>query len=128
MACVDLAASDAAPTLWETALSPEIGYPDLTGQAAAVSRAQGTTIGIAIHGAEPGAQHTWKMRIGSCATPGQGIGLDTDYPALVVDGAGDASAEVALGPRLALGNSYHVEVRVSAADSSRVACGDLVAR
>jgi hypothetical protein len=114
--------------VWETELSPELGYPGFTGQAAVVSTQDGSSVGIGISGAEPGAHHTWRVRLGSCATPGQQIGLDADYPELVVDNAGAASAEVFFGPRLTIGNAYHVEVRVSAADPSRVACGDLVAR
>lgn len=127
IACVNLG-DDTAVTVWETQLSPEIGYPDLSGQAAAVSRSDGTSIGIGIDGAEPGAQHVWSMGLGTCATPGQQIGSDADYPELVVGVTGHAESETHLGSRLSRGGAYHVAVQLSAMDASPVACGDLVAR
>jgi hypothetical protein len=45
-----------------------------------------------------------------------------------VSGTGTASSQAQFGALLDLGQTYHVDVRVSASDPSRVACGDLVAR
>lgn len=125
-ACTNLSVNDSAATLWDTQLMPAPAYPDVSGQAAAVSRSDGTNLGIGLQGAEPGAQHLWHLRLGTCVVPGQRIGPDSDYPVLDVDGAGSASAEAVLGARLSSGAAYHVEVRLSATDSSRVACGDLL--
>lgn len=127
-ACVDLDATEPAFTLWEAELRPEVSYPDFSGQAAAISDRDGTSVGMAIEGAAPGAQHAWGVRLGSCATPGQQLGSDTDYPELQAGAAGSDTVETRLGARLAPSNTYHVGVRLSAADTARVACGDLIAR
>ena len=126
--CVDLGANDRATTIWETQLTPDLAYPGVSGQAAAVSDAGGTPIGIGIDGAAPGAQHAWGLGLGRCATPGQQIGSSATYPVLAVSDSGTAAVETHLGARLAAGGAYHVEVRLSASDASPVACGDLVAR
>jgi hypothetical protein len=127
-ACISLSDADSAPTVWEAELTPERSYPDLSGQAAAVSDPNGTSTGISIEGAEPGAVHQWGLRVGSCTTPGGQVGPDSDYPELVVGEVGDASVDTHLAPRLASDGEYHVEVRVSASDPTRVACGDLARR
>lgn len=127
-ACVDLNVTQQAPILWDAQLTPAVGYPDLAGQGAAVSQADGTNVGIAISGAQPGAQHAWGLRIGTCAVPGQQIGLDAAYPVLAVDSAGGASVQTHLGASLAPGKQYHIAVRLSASDTTRVACGDLMER
>ena len=115
-------------TIWETQLHAELTHPDVGGQAAAVSEASGTSVGILVTGAEPGAAHTWALRQGTCAVPGTQIGPNSDYPELVVDVGGGAEQDTHLGSRLSLDQSYHIEVRVSADDDSRIACGDLMAR
>jgi hypothetical protein len=117
-----------AVTIWETQLVAELAYPGLTGQAAAVSGLGGTDVGIGIDGAEPEGRHAWGVRLGSCASPSQQIGPDSDYPELLADISGSASVETHLGPRLSIENSYNVEVRESSTDGSRIACGDLVRR
>jgi hypothetical protein len=126
-ACVNLN-SDFVTTVWETQLTPELAYPGLAGQAAALSRRDGTDAGISIEGAQSGAVHAWRIRMGTCASPGASIGPATDYPDLVVDLAGRAETETRLGPRLAIENAYLVEVVESPTDETRIACGDLVAR
>lgn len=116
------------PTVWETELTPEVDYPGLSGQVAAISKLDGTSVGIGIDGAEPAAEHPWALRLGSCSDPGTQIGPDSDYPVLQVGMSGTAEAETQLGTRLYLDNAYHVEVRLSASDRSRIACGDLAGR
>jgi len=126
-ACVNLDTENGpAVTVWETQLVPTLDFPGLSGQAAAVSRPDGTAVGIAVNGALEGAEHAWGLREGTCSAPGLQVGPDSDYPELLVDITGSAETETHLGPRLAYDGSYHVEVRVSAADPTRVACGDLV--
>lgn len=127
-ACIGINDTDSAPTVWETELTPERSYPGVSGQAAAVSDPNGTSTGISIEGAEPGAVHQWGLRLGGCTTPGGQVGPDSDYPELVVGELGDASVDTHLAPRLASDGEYHVAVRLSASDTSRVACGDLVRR
>ena len=128
-ACLGLNDTDSvSTTVWETQLTPGPAYPDVSGQAAAVSQSDGTSVGISIEGAEPEAAHLWGLRLGSCTTPGGQVGPDSDYPELAVGETGSASVETHLGPRLSLGSAYHIEVRLSASDGSRVACGDLVGR
>lgn len=124
--CVDLGIEDdRLTTLWNTELSPEPDFPGLTGQAAAVSQTDGTLASVLLQGAEPGTSYAWGLRLGACASPEQQIGPDSNYPELVVDDLGEATQNARLGPRLSLEQSYHVQVRVSTTDPSRVACGDL---
>ena len=121
--------TDVGVDIWETQLVPESDYPGLTGQAAAVSDGNGTDVGIQLEGAEPGVVHGWRIRLGSCAAPGDGFGPASDYPELAVGGSGSASAETHLGPRLASEGNYHAEVLGAEPDqASRIACGDLVLR
>jgi hypothetical protein len=126
VACVDLSGNDAAPTTWETILTPAPAYPGLGGQAAAVSRHSGTDLGIGLSGATGGDQHPWGVRQGSCAQPGQPLG--GSYPILVVSDSGTASAETVLGTELSSDGSYTVVVRLSPADTARIACGNLARR
>jgi hypothetical protein len=117
-----------AVSVWETVLQPELAYPEVGGQAAAVSEPSGTSVSVLLTGADAGAEHAWGLRQGTCAAPGAQIGPASDYGDLVVGLSGSAEADAHLGSRLALEQSYHIDVRVSAADDSRVACGDLIAR
>jgi hypothetical protein len=103
--------------LWEAQLVAEV--PDLTGQAAAVSGAAGTDLGIGLNGAPPGA---------ACATPGEDIGLSEDYPVLEVTDLGAAAAETHLASRFRRDGTYQVEVHQNRSDTTKVACGNLVAR
>ena len=128
-ACVGLGPNEEDTiTLWEAELVAEFAYPGLSGQAAAISRVGGTDIGIGIDGAEPEGAHAWGVRLGTCASPSQQIGADSDYLELVANAEGSASAETHLAPRLSSENTYNVEVRESSTDGARMACGDLVRR
>lgn len=127
-ACVNLTEDEPAVTVWEGQFTPELAYPGVSGSAAAVSDPSGTAVGISIAGAEGGVEHAWGLRLGTCAVPDQQIGPDSDYPLMVVSPTGSAQAETHLGPRMSLANAYHVEVRASATDATRVACADLTPR
>ncbi len=126
-ACVGTTAENVT-SVWETQLMAELAYPGFTGQAAAVSRPGGTDVGIGIDGAEPGGAQAWSLRLGTCASPSQQIGPDGDYPELLANEFGSASADTHLALRLSIENSYNVEVRENSTDRSRIACGDLVRR
>ena len=69
---------------------------------------------------------TWRIRTGTCQAPGPQLGPESDYPALLPDLSGRASAETHLAVRLSLESTYHVELQ--SADASRVACGNLEPR
>lgn len=127
-ACVDLGVNPQAATVWDSQLTPTQAFPGVSGQAAAVSQATGTSVGIDIQGGTAGAHYAWGLKLGTCASPGLQIGEDADYPALDVSATGIASSQAQFGSLLDLGHTYHVDVRVSASDPSRVACGNLVAR
>lgn len=117
-----------AVSVWETQLQPGLAYPEVGGQAAVVSEPSGTRISILLTGGDAGAEHAWGLRQGTCAEPGAQIGPASDYGELVVGLSGSAEGDAHLGSQLSPGQSYYVDVQVSAADDSRVACGDLVAR
>jgi len=124
-ACINLNDTNEPTRIWEATLVPEIAYPDLTGQVAVISSALGTQMGIGIAGAEFGSVHAWSLWLGTCAEPGVRFGGPSDYPDLEVTISGTAETEALFGARLDATRNYSAEVTVSAADSSRVACGDL---
>jgi hypothetical protein len=126
-ACVDLNGNQDV-TLWDATLTAAAGHAELTGQAAAVSQNTGTDFGIGISGAQPAAEHVWTARAGSCAEPGEQIGVAIDYPVLSVSSTGSASAETHLAAHLRRDGTYHVAVQLSGSDTTRIACGDLVVR
>jgi hypothetical protein len=123
--CVNLDVGTAPPVTWATILAPTLAYPNVSGQGAVVSQANGTSIGIQINGATAGAHHAWGLRLGTCAVPGQQMGDAADYPSLDVSTSGSASAQTLLGSRLDPAGAYLIDVRVSATDTTRVACGNL---
>ena len=125
-ACVGLDNDPEEVVLWEAQLVAEV--PDLTGQAAAVSGAAGTDLGIGLNGAPPGAAYAWSARVGTCTTPGEDIGLPEDYPVLEVTDLGAAAAETHLASRFRRDGTYQVEVHQNRSDTTKVACGNLVAR
>lgn len=74
----------------------------------------------------PGAVRTWRVRYGTCVTPGQVFGDSAAYPVIRISKDGKGVGTVTL--RLALPDTggFHVAVAASPRDSRRVACGDLV--
>lgn len=114
--------------IWETQLVPVSSEPGLGGQAAMVAQLGGTDVGIGITGAQPGATHTWQVHAGTCAAPGGGVGPPGDYPDLLVDATGGATAETHINRLLSADSSYYAEVRLSSSDTTRIACGDFQQR
>ena len=123
-ACV----TDVSPprqTLWEAVL---VGVPEhetVSGTAAAVSGDQITVAGIAVEGL-PAGTYTWRIFQGECGAPGNLLGVEGQYPDLVVSDAGasvTADAEPALGGTMVRGRPYHTDVR-EADTGEPVACGD----
>ncbi len=123
--CVDLSTDNSPVATWEGELSPNLAYPDLAGHVAAAVQVGGTDVGISITGATPAAQHLWGLWSGSCQTPGARFGTNDDYPILAVSDSGKASAETRLRAQLSKDSTYHAELRLSATDSTRIACGNL---
>jgi hypothetical protein len=123
--CVELTPNDTPVTTWEADLVPDVTHPDLVGQVAAAVQLGGTDVGIGIEGATPGASHLWGVRSGSCGTPGALLGTSQDYPVLAVSDSGKATAETHVGSGLSADGAYHAELRESATDTSRIACGNL---
>lgn len=126
LACVNLGVNDdKVTTVWQGDLQPTSGYPGLSGQAAAVSQIDGTSASVLVQGAVPSESFAWALWLGSCDQPQQQIGPDGSYPGLAADPTGEATADAHFGTRLSIDNAYHIEVRVSATDATRVACADL---
>ena len=123
-ACV----TDVSPprqTLWEAVL---VGVPEhetVSGTAAAVSGDQVTVAGVAVEGLPTGT-YTWRIFQGECGSPGNLLGVEGQYPDLVVsDGEGTvaADADPALGGPMVSGRRYHTDLR-EAGTGEPVACGD----
>jgi hypothetical protein len=79
---------------WFGLLQPVEGWEHLSGQAG-FAWASGFSIFVAaaeIFGDEPGAVRPWHLHHNTCAEGGGIVGLDADYPRLVVDATGSAGA------------------------------------
>lgn len=127
--CLDLNTAGTQAITWEAQLVSTVANPDLTGQVAAAAQGGGgTDVGIGISGAVPGAVHLWGVWSGTCALPGDLMGASADYPTLAVSDSGKASAETHLVTRLSADSSYHAELRESASNATRIACGNLQQR
>jgi len=73
-----------------------------------------------------GAVRPWHVHIGTCARGGAIVGLDADYPRLLVDLDGMARSTVRIPVRLDPAATFHVDVHESdAAFNTIIACGDL---
>lgn len=127
-ACPDTNGLNGQALLWETLLAPDVAHPDLGGQAALVAQLGGTNAGIGIRGAPPTATYAWQVRRGTCAAPGAVVGPAGDYPELVADSVGNASAEMRINRVLSADTTYLAEVRGAAPDTARVLCGDFQMR
>src|SRR5688572_30132924 len=76
-------------------------------------------------GDEPGEARPWHVHFGSCATGGGIVGTG-DYPLLMVDDDGNASATATIMFELDPSVAYHINYHLSADDlGTLIACGDL---
>jgi hypothetical protein len=126
LGCPSLTTPDMSVTIWQGTLIPAPAQAGLEGQVAVVAQAGGTQIGIGLTGAEPGATYAWGVWRHTCAAPGGPVGVADDYPVLAVNDSGAASGDTSLGLRFSSDSTYHVELRQSVTDTSRIACGNLV--
>ena len=128
----------AEPTqvLWEATLEPLPPEGGLQGTSAAVSREFNTEVGIEVTGGEVGDRWIWRVREGTCGSPGPTVGDPADYPVLEAEEDTDSpapvppvgdQAETVLPVSLERGGEYHVSVASMATDTSPsvpLACGN----
>lgn len=132
--CVsDLDVTSSEQTLWEAEF---VGGPEalgVSGRAAVVSGSELMEAGVSIQGLAVG-RYTWSVRQGRCASPGDPIGGEGQYPEVVVDepdGEGDddpGPVEAETQPfrgTMRSDGAYHAEVRDEGSDE-RVVCGDFI--
>lgn len=112
-------------TAWEgTLISLDVTNP-LRGSIAALSRGATTRASIQITNAEPAARYAWRIRSGSCDSPGERVGGLAAYPDLTASATGSASDEAILSETLRPDGAYHAVV-LEVPDSDRIiACGNL---
>lgn len=114
--------------LWEADLVPEGGGASifLVGQAAMVANQIDSQIGIGISVLDSGVSPRWRVRQGSCQSPGQAVATDEFFPTLLPNSEGDANAEIRIFQRLPPERSYMAEVfLVEGGSESRMACGEM---
>lgn len=112
-------------TAWEGTLVPVDKATRFGGRVAAVSEASRTRASITIQKAEPSATHSWRLRAGSCDSPGELVGGVASYPELFVGASGTASAEAVLSETLRADGDYHAVVLEETDSGAVIACGAL---
>lgn len=109
---------------WNTTLSPT-NNSSVRGTAKAQSVGVGFGANISISGAAAGAQHPWHVHTGTCATGGPVVGNAADYPVLVSNASGTASANATINVALNEQQNYHVNVHRTPSDLTVISCGNL---
>lgn len=121
-------------TLWEGQLSPTGPESTLSGNAAAIVREETTEAGLEVNGGEAGDRWIWRLREGTCDSPGPALASADQYPVLEAEEQTDAvapgpvvkaSGETVLGLTLDSDGAYHVVVAAEEAPDTLLACGDL---
>lgn len=122
------------PLLWEAELEPITPDPSLTGSAAAISRETTTEAGIEVRGGEAGDRWVWRIREGSCQTPGSALGPADAYPVLEAEDVSEpdtpgavitAADETILTTTLDAEGDYHVTVAAEQTPEELLSCGSL---
>lgn len=122
------------PLLWEAELEPIAPEPSLTGSAAAISRESTTEAGIEVRGGEAGERWVWRIREGSCQTPGSNLGDADAYPVLEAEDISEpgtpgaevtAADETILTTTLDTDSDYHVTVAAEESPEALLSCGPL---
>lgn len=114
---------DVSIVAWEGELISSTSAP--SGRAAALSQSGRTDASIQISGGpDDDGLYSWRIRTGSCASPGSLIGGLAQYPDLALEGGGSVSANAVLTDGMPAGRNYHV-VLIRGADDAEVACGQL---
>ena len=81
---------------------------------------------IGLTGAKPAAKLTWMIRQSDCKTNGPVLGKDSDYPSMMADSLGNATAKAEITARPDTGKVYSVAVKNDA--SAIIACGNFTKR
>lgn len=122
VAC-DVGTNGPTATAWQGDLIAVDSANPLTGTVAAVSEGNRTEAGIDISHAQPGSVYAWRIRAGTCETPGAVVGGMAAYHELTADESGRAADETVLSTTLRSRNQYHGVVMDATA--AIVACGEL---
>ena len=119
--CRVLGSVDVAVIAWEADLVGALGAP--SGSVAALSQGDEVRASIRIQdGPQQAAVYDWRIRRGSCSSPGPVIGGLAQYPSLDHEPPGSTSVDTRLREAMPDGRSYHA-VLSRAADGQEVACG-----
>lgn len=121
--CRVLGSVDVDVFAWEGDLVAIAG--DAPGGSVAALSQNGRTIASIRITDGPMGEHVfdWRIRAGSCASPGSPLGGAATYPAIEHSAPGNSSAETVLGDTMPDSRSYHA-VLIRSADGTEVACGD----
>lgn len=119
--CRVLGSVDVAVVAWEADLVGAIGAP--SGSVAALSQGDEVRASIRIsNGPEEPTVYRWRIRRGSCSSPGPVVGGLAQYPDLEHEPPPSTSANAFLREGMPDGRSYNA-VLLRAADDVEVACG-----
>ena len=83
------------------------------------------TADIDVRNDTPGAVRPWHVHFGNCASGGGIVGPPTSYRPLMISANGTDSVGAQVTASFDLAAPYHVNVHVSPADMTVIACGDL---
>ncbi|MDB4962589.1 MAG: hypothetical protein JWP01_2588 [Myxococcales bacterium] len=73
----------------------------------------------------PGAVRPWHVHFGTCASGGDIVGPPESYRPLTIGADGTAAVSAQVVSAFDLAADYHINVHVSPADLTVIACGDL---
>jgi hypothetical protein len=122
--CRDLVAPQS--TAWEGDLQP-IGPEQIRGSVAIISRSGRSETSIHVEQAEAGATYNWRVRSGFCQVPGDVIGGEAVYAALVANSTGIAEGSAVLSRELDAGGAYAAWLsQATGVEDVLVACGEIL--
>lgn len=127
---------DVAPpkqVLWEASLEAvDDSATTLSGSAAAVAREDDTEVGVEVIGGQEGDRWVWRLRRGSCDSPGEPIGSAGAYPVLEAeddpatpDPLPVATGRILLAESLLSDAAYFVRVAAEDSPDRTLLCGNL---
>jgi hypothetical protein len=115
-----------APTAWSADVLPvgPVGQA-VDGNSAAASQGRRTTeVGISIDG-QPGTTYSWRVNLGTCASPGPLLGGQGAYPDFTAEADGEGEVtRTFVSALMESGEDYHVTVLLGAEGTTIVGCGN----